>query len=204
MLLGLVSAAWVASASDNVPRERLSLDLGWKSHLGADWPGALRLDKAGVSAGPAAPDFDDPSWRDMRVPHDWAVELPFDPAAERNHGYKVLGAKYPTNSIGWYRSTFEVPKSDEGKRLWLTSDGIFRDATVWINGWLVCRHESGYSPLRGDITDVLNYGGANTIAVRVDATKFDGWFYEGAGIYRHVSLEKTAPLAIAPIPHTNI
>lgn len=194
-LLVLAATSLYAAATS---RERLSLDFGWKFHLGDDWPDALRLDKAGVSTGPAATSFSDVLWRDVQVPHDWAVELPFDQAADRNHGYKALGIKYPGNSIAWYRRTFEVLKEDEGKRFWLVFDGIYRDATVWINGWLVRRHESGYSPLCEDITDVLNFGGVNTIAVRVDATKFEGWFYEGAGIYRHVWLEKTAPLAIAP------
>ena len=75
---------------------------------------------------------------------------------------------------------------------------MFRDATVWVNGWLVKRHEGGYYPFREDITDVAHFGGKNTIALRVDATKFEGWFYEGAGIYRHVWLDKNAPVAIAP------
>ena len=72
------------------------------------------------------------------------------------------------------------------------------DATVWVNGWLVRRHEGGYYPFREDITDVVHFGGENTVAVRVDATKSEGWFYEGAGIYRHVWLDVTAPVAIAP------
>ena len=91
-----------------------------------------------------------------------------------------------------------MPAGDSGKRIWLTFDGVFRDATVWVNGWLVRRHEGGYYPFREDITDVVHFGGKNTIAVRVDATKSEGWFYEGAGIYRHVWLDKTAPVAIAP------
>lgn len=199
LVLGAVAALLATSLATAASiRERLSLDLNWRFHLGDDWPDALRLDKAGVSSGPAAPDFDDTTWRRLRVPHDWAVELPFDPAADRNHGYKALGAKYPRNSIAWYRRRFDLPQEDGSKRIWLTFDGVFRDATVWVNGWLVRRHESGYSPLREDITDVLNFGGANMIALRVDATKFEGWFYEGAGIYRHVWLDKTAPLAIAP------
>ncbi len=64
--------------------------------------------------------------------------------------------------------------------------------------WLIKRHEGGYYPFREDITDVIHFGGRNVISVRVDATKFEGWFYEGAGIYRHVWLDKTAPVAIAP------
>ena len=100
--------------------------------------------------------------------------------------------------MGWYRRSFDLPKEDSGKRLWLEFDGVFRDAEVFVNGWYLGHHEGGYSSFRFDITDVANVGGKNVIAVKVDASKFEGWFYEGAGIYRHVWLEKTAPLAIAP------
>ena len=75
---------------------------------------------------------------------------------------------------------------------------MFRDCTVFVNGWFVGHHESGYSGFRYDITDVANCGGENVLAVRVDASQTEGWFYEGAGIYRHVWLVKTAPLAVAP------
>ena len=198
-ICGACAALFVTQlASAESPRERLSLDANWKFHLGDEWPNALHLDKAGDSSGPAASGFADTYWREVQVPHDWAIELPFDQSADRNHGFKALGAQFPGNSIAWYRRTFDVPAADADKRIWLTFDGVFRDATVWVNGWLVKRHDSGYSPLREDITDALNFGGRNTIAVRVDATKFEGWFYEGAGIYRHVWLEKTEPLAIAP------
>ena len=191
----LALAAQVAVAQS--PREHLSLDAGWKFHLGDDWPDALHLENSGTGSGPASEKFSDTYWRSVNVPHDWAVELPFDWAADGSHGFHTLGVKYPTNSIAWYRRVFESPKEDQGKRIWLTFDGVFRDATVWVNGWCVSHHEGGYYPFREDITDVLHYGGRNTIAVRVDATKVEGWFYEGAGIYRHVWLDKTAPVAIA-------
>jgi beta-galactosidase len=164
------------------PREHLSLDTNWKFHLGDDWPGAPRLDKAGDSTGPASVRFDDTVWRSINLPHDWAIELPFDQTADANHGFKALGPGFPTNSIGWYRRTFDLPAADSGKRIWLTFDGVFRDTTVWVNGWLVKRHEGGYYPFREDITAVVRLGGKNTIAVRVDASKFEGWFYEGAGL----------------------
>ena len=186
------------AAETNSPREHLSLDANWKFHLGDDWPNALRLDKAGASGGPAAEKFSDNSWRTVNLPHDWAVELPFDKNADTSHGFKPVGPGFQHNSIGWYRRTFELPKEDAGKRIWLTFDGVFRDATVWVNGWLVTRHEGGYYPFREDITDVAHFGGKNTVTVKVDASKFEGWFYEGAGIYRHVWLDKTAPVAIAP------
>jgi len=186
------------SAADS-PREHLSLDANWKFHLGDDWPGALHLDKAGTSTGPAWEKvFSDVAWRSVNLPHDWAVELPFDRTADMNHGFKPVGPGFEKTSIGWYRRTLELPETDSGKRIWLTFDGVFRDATVWVNGWLVRRHEGGYYPFREDIADVVNFGGKNVIAVRVDATKFEGWFYEGAGLYRHVWLDKIAPVAIAP------
>jgi beta-galactosidase len=124
--------------------------------------------------------------------------LPFDRSAEGSHGFKPVGPGFEKTSIGWYRRGFQLPKEDASKRIWLTFDGVFRDATVWVNGWLVRRHEGGYYPFREDITEVVKFGGRNAIAVRVDATKFEGWFYEGAGIYRHVWLDKTAPVAIDP------
>ncbi|MEO7932611.1 MAG: beta-galactosidase GalA [Chthoniobacterales bacterium] len=200
----IIACVWAAlsvaqlSAAES-PRERLSLDANWKFHLGDDWPKALRLDKAGANAGPASEKhFSDATWRTVNLPHDWAIELPFDKSADKNHGYKALGPGFEANSIGWYRRTFELPKEDEGKRIRLTFDGVYRDATIWVNGWLVRRNEGGYYPIHEDITDVVKYGEPNVVAVKVDATKFEGWFYEGAGIYRHAWLEKSAPVAIAP------
>ena len=200
LIVGIAFAAQLATHAATVdsPREHLSFDPGWKFHLGDDWPDALHLENSGTGSGPASERFVDSYWRTVNLPHDWAVELPFDWAADGSHGFHSLGVKYPTNSIAWYRRTFELSKTDEGKRVWLTFDGAFRDATVWVNGWLVSHHEGGYYPFREDITDVLHFGGTNTIAVRVDATKVEGWFYEGAGIYRHVWLDKTGPVAIAP------
>jgi hypothetical protein len=200
VLFAAVCAPLLATqlAAARSPREHLSLDASWKFHLGDDWPDAINLTGAGRCSGPASDEIVDTYWRSVDLPHDWAIELPFDPAADRDHGFKTLGAKYPASSIAWYRRTFEMPKEDKGKRIWLTFDGMYRDATLCVNNYVVRRHESGYYPFREDITDLVKFGGANTIAVRVDATKFEGWFYEGAGIYRHVWLDKTAPVAIAP------
>ncbi len=190
--------ARTAAGADASPRERLQLDAGWRFHLGNDWGSGQNLSKAGSGIGPASATFSDASWRQVDLPHDWAVELPFDPKADGSHGFKALGGGFPENSIGWYRRTFELPAADAGQRLWLEFDGVFRDCTVFVNGWFVGHHESGYSGVRYDITDVANCGGPNVVAVRVDASQSEGWFYEGAGIYRHVWLVKTAPLAVAP------
>jgi beta-galactosidase len=196
LLFALLSAA--DSRADSNPRERLLADFGWRFHLGDDWGIGQNLAKAGSGYGPASVDFSDASWRAVDLPHDWAVELPFDAKADAMHGFKALGEGFPQNSVGWYRRTFELPKTDAGRRIWLEFDGVFRDSTVFVNGWFVGRHESGYGVFRYDITDVANLGGQNVVSVRVDASHFEGWFYEGAGIYRHVWLVKTSPLAISP------
>ncbi len=196
LTLGL--AASPAVAADTGPRERLLADFGWRFHLGNEWGTAQNLAKAGSGYGPASVDFSDASWRQVDLPHDWAVELPFDAKADAAHGFKPVGDGFPQNSVGWYRRTFELPKSDAGRRIWLELDGVFRDSTVFVNGWFVGHHESGYGSFRYDITDVANLGGKNLVSVRVDASQAEGWFYEGAGIYRHVWLVKTSPLAIAP------
>ncbi len=136
--------------------------------------------------------FDDSQWRALNLPHDWAVELPFvwDDALA-SHGFKPLGRKYPETSVGWYRKEFEIPASDAGRRVNLEFDGAMRDAMVFVNGCYLGRNEAGYTPFRYDITDFLAVGKKNCVTVRVDASYGNGWFYEGAGIYRHVWLTKT-------------
>jgi beta-galactosidase len=195
--LCLASPTSRAATPNDSPRQRLLMDFGWKFHLGDDWGTGERLDKAGQSTGPASPKFDDRTWRALNLPHDWAVELPFDPKADVSHGFKPVGPGYPSNSVGWYRRSFPLPAEDKDKRLWLEFGGAFRDCRVFLNGYLIGHFESGYSSFRYDITDVANYGGTNLLAVRVDASEMEGWFYEGAGIYRHVWLVKTSPLAVA-------
>ena len=110
LFTGACAALFVTQllAADS-PREHLSLDAGWKFHLGDDWPDALHLENSGAGSGPASEKFDDTYWRVLNLPHDWAVELPFDWAADGSHGFHTLGVKYPTNSIAWYRRTFDLP-----------------------------------------------------------------------------------------------
>lgn len=198
LAVGRLAIGPLMAAENESGRERLLLDFGWKFHLGNDWGTGEDLAKAGSSSGPARPGFSDAGWRDVRLPHDWAIELPFDEHSDGSHGFKPVGPGFPQNSVGWYRRTFTLPREDAGKRLWLEFDGAYRDCRVFLNGYFIGHHESGYSGFRYDVTDVANCGGKNVLAVRVDATQFEGWFYEGAGIYRHTWLVKTAPLAIDP------
>jgi beta-galactosidase len=187
-------------------RERLLLDFGWRFHLGHacdpgqdfGFGGDGIFSKPGEFFEPAREKFDDSKWRALDLPHDWAVELEFenDPGIV-NHGSKPLDRTYPATSIGWYRRAFEIPKSDLGKRLSIEFDGVFRDSMVVLNGHFLGRNTSGYAPFSHDVTDFLNYGALNVLVVRVDATQGEGWFYEGAGIYRHVWLVKTHPVHVA-------
>ena len=184
-------------------RERLLFDFGWKFHLGCDLAALHELGSAdGLDAFAKTGDFafatesfDDSGWRTLDLPHDWAVELPFFHDENlQSHGYKPLGRNYRDTSIGWYRRTFGVGAADANRRTVVEFDGVFRSAMVFLNGCYLGRNEAGYVPFQFDITDFLNYSGKNCIVVRVDATYGEGWFYEGAGIYRHVWLTRTDPL----------
>jgi beta-galactosidase len=198
--------AATAAGASIPPREQFLLDFGWKFMFGHGSDPARDL-----GFGKSQDDFaktgdfkfakvkyDDSKWRALNLPHDWAVELPFvrDDALQ-SHGYKPLGRRYPETSVGWYRKEFEIPASDAGRRVSIEFDGAFRDVLLFVNGCFIGRNDNGYAPFRFDITDFLVVGAKNCIVARVDASFGDGWFYEGAGIYRHVWLTKTDALHLA-------
>jgi beta-galactosidase len=189
------------------PREHLLMDYDW--HFAFGHPYDTNKDfnngtsyfsyfaKAGYGDGAADPRFDDRAWRKVNLPHDWAVEQPFSPKGSFSHGFKAIGRNFPDASVGWYRKTFFIPASDLGKHISIAFDGVFRNSIVWLNGHYLGNEQSGYSSFEYNISEYLNYGGPNVVAVRVDATMEEGWFYEGAGIYRHVWLNKTNQLHVA-------
>jgi len=209
LIVALLLGALSAFAQNNPPREKLLMDFGWRFAFGNATDPAKDFDpapasemfnyitKSGYARGAAQANFDDSGWRKLDLPHDWAVEAPFDERGSGSHGYKAIGKKFPERSVGWYRKSFSISASDVGRRISVDFDGVFRDSQVWVNGFYLGREASGYSSFSYDISDYLNYGGTNVIAVRVDATLEEGWFYEGAGIYRHVWLTKTEPLHVA-------
>ncbi len=206
LLAAYPGAASAEAMSAVAPREHLLLDFGWKFQFGHTSDPARDLG-LGFGQGDFAKSgdfkfttekFDDSTWRPLNLPHDWAVELPFVKDEElQGHGYKPLGRRYPDTSVGWYRRTLEIPESDRGRRIALQFDGAFRDVLVFLNGYFIGRNNNGYAPFRFDVSDFLNYGGKNHLVARVDASFGDGWFYEGAGIYRHVWLTKTDALHLA-------
>ncbi len=203
----LPTSATTKASKPGGGRERLLLDFGWRFHFGnADDAAkdfgfgsgrAGNFQKTGNFLPAGAIAFDDSDWRSVDLPHDWAVELPFekDPALQ-NKGYYPLGRNYPATSVGWYRRVFELGAEDAGKRIALEFDGSYRETMVVFNGFYIGRHSGGYDPFSFDVTDFANPGGRNVLLVRVDATSSDGWFYEGAGIYRHVWMVKTNPVRV--------
>lgn len=190
-------------------RQRINFDEDWRFHFGhAGDPAkdfaysiAAIFSKSGKTDNTAIGiRFNDTAWRKLALPHDWAVELPFVNVNNfdvQSHGYKPVGGLFPETSIGWYRKHFTVARRDSGQRFQLEFDGVFRDADFWINGFYLGNNQSGYVGVGYDITDYINYEKPNVIAVRVDATQYEGWFYEGAGIYRHVWLNKYPNVHIA-------
>ena len=194
-------------------RETLSLDQNWKFHLGdipldacpggqGIWlygPDSTHSDsKTGATWGGAALGFDDKAWAQVDLPHDWAVELPFDqnpvPPLDQN---AISKQGFHPRGIGWYRRVFKLDPADRGKNLELQFDGVATHCTVWFNGAPVQRNWCGYTSFQVDITPTVRYGDdLNTIAVRVDAEAMEGWWYEGAGIYRHTWLVKRNPTHI--------
>ena len=199
----------IAGQAQNV-RETIRLDKDWKFALGhagdpkkdfgcgTEYFNYLTKANSIHNVGPYSSKFDDSTWQEVSVPHDWVTTLPYAREASHSHGYKTVGYKYPDTSIGWYRKTIKIPASDLGKRLMLRFDGIFRNARVWFNGFYMGTEPSGYVTQIYDITPYIKYGEDNLICVRADATLEEGWFYEGAGIYRDVWLEKSAEVSVVP------
>ncbi|MBQ3768919.1 MAG: DUF4982 domain-containing protein [Prevotella sp.] len=209
LLTALCCVLSTAVHAENV-RETIRLDKGWKFAFGhaadpardfgcgTEYFNYLTKASSIHNEGPYATKFDDTAWQEVQIPHDWVTTLPYAHEASHSHGYKTVGWKYPETSVGWYRKTIVIPNDDLGKRLMLRFDGIFRNARVWFNGFYMGTEPSGYVTQVYDITPYIKYGEENLICVRADASLEEGWFYEGAGIYRDVWLEKTAEVSVTP------
>ncbi len=178
--------------------EKFSLDKGWLFHLGDVDNNFHRTHtefymaaKAGGALGAASPDHPTADWQKVDLPHDWAVYGEFAEEYGPAQGYKPRGK-------GWYKRRFRLDESDKGKQLLIEFEGISGHAVVYCNGSVVKRNFCGYNSFTADITDMAVYGDIlNDITVFVDADVIEGWWYEGAGIYRHVNLYKRPSAHIA-------
>jgi beta-galactosidase len=161
-------------------RERQNFDNGWRFHLGDMAQGQ-------------SPTLADQAWRQVDLPHDWSIEGPYSTKNASGTGFLPGG-------IAWYRKTFQLPASMRGRKVSIRFDGIYRDSTVWINGVRLGTRPYGYSTFEYDLTRHLRFGAVrNVVAVRVDHSVIaDSRWYPGSGIYRHVWLNVTGPVHIAP------
>jgi beta-galactosidase len=215
-MMFLMPAAVFAAPADS-PRERISLDAGWRFIKGdapeagtnlnyaviRDWilpmgnpfttnaPATRPEGALGADISFAQPGFDDSQWRLLNLPHDWGIEGPFDQALPGGTG------KLPWSGVAWYRKHLDIPESDKGKKIYLDVDGAMACATVWLNGKCAGGWPYGYASWRVDLTPFVNFGGENTVAIRLDNPPDSSRWYPGGGIYRNVWLVKTAPVHVA-------
>lgn len=170
----------------------------WRFRLGTNGTDGGREDmfqmfsqntKTGAADGPRSDGWYDGDWEEVTLPHDWALAAPFVPNG--GQGGKPRG-------IAWYRRGFFVPKEWDGKRLWLRFGGIAIESDVWLNSIHIASCTGGYTPQSVEITDFVRYGGGNVLAVRADNRTQEGWWYEGGGIYREVTLDLTEQVCFLP------
>lgn len=177
-------------------REVLSLDKGWRFHPGDIQAPRLithsetyNAAKAGNALGAASPHYDDTGWERVTLPHDFAISQPLNETANVDQAYRPRG-------LAWYRNTLLFATTDRGKHIELQLDGMATFATVWLNGTLVDRSWSGYESAYIDLTPYVDFNRPNYVAIRIDATAMEGWWYEGAGLYRHAWIVKRNPVHI--------
>ncbi len=186
-----LAPAWEANGP-NLLAVQVENTAGEGGIIGAVYfPGQLENDPSYVPPAPSAARYDDSSWTAVHLPHDSVIEGPFSPKGDASHASII-----PTT--GWYRKVFKLPSGSQGKSVWIDFDGVYRDSLVWLNGKRLGRHASGYTSFRYDISEAADFAGENVLTVHVDPTKFEGWWYEGGGIYRHVWLNVADRVHAAP------
>ena len=139
--------------------------------------------KTGGALGGAGKNYDDSAWECVDLPHDYKLSGNYSPD-------NPLSGGYLDSDNGWYRKTFSLDVKHKGKQILMCFEGTAVHAEFYINGSLVSRSFSAYTETVIDITDYINYGrfATNVVAVHIDGNASEGWWYEGAGIYRHVRL----------------
>ncbi|WP_216388605.1 sugar-binding domain-containing protein [Arcanobacterium phocae] len=146
--------------------------------------------KLGEEKGAESPEYSDAQWRILDLPHDYSIEQEFTQQGEAESGYLLGG-------IGWYRKNLPLDQKFVGKRINLNFDGVYMDATIYVNGTEVANHPYGYTPFSVDITDYVKIGANNVVAVKVNHELPSSRWYSGSGIYRNVDLVVTNPVHIA-------
>lgn len=138
--------------------------------------------------------FNDQNWENVNLPHDWAINGPFQTGWDSEVGGGM--GRLPINGVGWYRKKLDIPASDAGKHIVLEIDGAMSHAIVWLNGTLVGGWPYGYNSFHLDLTPFVVPGGENQLAIRIDNPNHSARWYPGAGLYRNVWLTKTNPVRV--------
>lgn len=142
-----------------------------------------------------SPTFDDRTWRQLDLPHDFAIEGPFIPPGKP--GSDGAMGRLPFYGVAWYRKHLTIPTADAGKQIYLDLDGAMSYATVWCNGQIVGGWPYGYTSWRVDLTPYIKPGADNVVAIRLDNPANSSRWYPGGGIYRSVWLTKSAPIHVS-------
>ncbi|HEY4786964.1 MAG TPA: glycoside hydrolase family 2 TIM barrel-domain containing protein, partial [Bacteroidales bacterium] len=179
--LSLFNLVCISAQTKNNNEARIteSFDKDWRF---------LKADAAGAEN----PSFDDVTWRQLDVPHDWSIEGPFDKSNPTG-----VGGGYLPAGIGWYRKTFTLPDDYKNYLVLIEFDGVMANSDVWINGFHLGKRPYGYISFNYELTGHLNFGKGktNVIAVRADnSVQPASRWYTGAGIYRHVRLVAKNPV----------
>ena len=143
----------------------------------------------GDASGAEEPGFNDSTWEQVNLPHDYSIEQDYSTSMEAESGYLPGGT-------GWYRKNFTLDESAAGKQIRIDFGGVYMNSTVWVNGVQVGTHPYGYTPFSYDITDYVNLDGDNVITVKVDHQTPSSRWYSGSGIYRSVDLTITDPVHV--------
>ncbi|HEY1685352.1 MAG TPA: beta-galactosidase GalB [Tepidisphaeraceae bacterium] len=212
-------AFFVGCAANPVARQRVSFDNNWRftrgdapdangqldyarikpwvKQTGSEFVSNPHITTFAVSGTPGAdvsfvqPKFDDHSWRQLNLPHDFGIEGPFDQALPGNT------AKLPWAGVAWYRKHFLISSLDRGQRFYLDVDGAMSYATVWLNGHFVGGWPYGYTSFELDLTPYIKFDRDNVLAIRLDNPPDSSRWYPGGGIYRNVWLVKTPQVHVA-------
>jgi beta-galactosidase len=174
------------AAAPATVRQTLNFDAGWRFYKGeppAPAP-AQPLSPNYAPIDPASFAFKDGAWQAVDLPHDWSIDGPF---AKENPS-TAAGGYLPTG-VAWYRKTFTVPADAKGKRVFIEFDGVMSNSEVYINKGVLGQRPNGWVPFSYDMTDYINWGGENLLAVRTDTSRQPASrSYTGSGINRHVKL----------------
>ena len=178
---------------------RIPLNRGWKFFYGEpkrfnriDHETCYNITKTGQEYGVEAVFLNENAWLDVSIPHDWNTLQPASPEHHPSNGFKP-------RDTGWYYKIFDLPDIGEDACVRIDFEGVMGECVVYVNGVLCVRNESGYTGFGADITDYILPGEKNMVVVSVDNTRWEGWWYEGAGIYRPVTVSILPPLHFAPL-----